>query len=63
MTTCVTAVRLPPGGRQAVETISGLHAGLRSPALQGADLLKKVVEEYCVEFEHRRATTTRLVVQ
>ena len=64
MTTCVTAVRLPPGGRLAVETNSGLPAGLRNPALHDVELLEMVAEEYCVEFEKRRApTTTRLVVQ
>lgn len=64
MTTCVTAVQLPPGGRLTVATTSRLLASLRTPALQGAELLEKVVEEYCVEFEQRRApTTTRLVVQ
>lgn len=62
MTTCATAVRLPPGGRLAVETTSQLLASLRSTARQGAELLEKVVEEYCVEFDQRRAMATARIV-
>ena len=65
MTTCDTAVRLPPGGAQAVVTLSRLSAVLRAAAQaglravrRGREQLEKVVEEYCVEFEPRVALAT-----
>jgi len=65
MTTCDTAVRLPPGGAQAVVTLSRLSAVLRTAAQAGLravrlgrEQLEKVVEEYCVEFEPRVALAT-----
>lgn len=62
MTTCATAGRLPPASNLAVETTSRLLAGLRNTARQGAELLEKVVEEYCVEFDQRRALATARIV-
>ena len=65
MTTCDTAARLPPGGVQAVVTLSRLSAALRTAAQAGLravrlgrEQLEKVVEEYCVEFEPRVALAT-----
>ena len=65
MTTCDTAVRLPPGGSLAVTNLSRFTAELRAAALaglrlaqQGLEQLEKVVEEYCVEFEPRVAMAT-----
>ena len=62
MTTCVTAVRLPPGGSLAEVKMSKLLAELRSFARQGLEMLEKVVEEYCVEFGQRRAMATVRIV-
>lgn len=62
MTTCDTAVRLPPGGSFAEVKMSNLLADLRGLARKGAELLEKVVEEYCVEFGQRRAMATVRIV-
>lgn len=60
MTTCVTAIRSPADGNQAVEKSSRLFADLRETfqafARQSAERLEKVVEEYCVESEQRAST-------
>lgn len=70
MTTCVTAVRSPPGGDQAVENPSQLVAELRDAAqtglrlaLQGAERIAKVVKEYCVEFEQPMALATARIAR
>ena len=70
MTTCVTAVRPPPGGDQAVENPSQLVAELRDAAqtglrlaLQGAERIAKVVKEYCVEFEQPMALATARIAR
>ncbi len=60
MTTCVTAIRSPADGNLAVEKSSRLPADLRETfqafARRGAELLEKVMEEYCVESEQRAST-------
>ncbi|MBA4013387.1 MAG: hypothetical protein C0481_16095 [Phenylobacterium sp.] len=70
MTTCVTAVRSPPGGDLAVENPSQLVAELRDAAqtglrlaLQGAERITKVVKEYCVEFEQPMALATARIAR
>ena len=70
MTTCVTAVRSPPGGDQAVENPSQLIAELRGAprmglrfARQGVERIAKVVKEYCVEFEQPMALATARIAR
>ena len=64
MMTCDTALRLPPEGVQAEVKTRQLIAVLRAATRKGlrsaqrnAELRKKVVEEYCVEFEQRATPT------